>query len=242
MIVYAGKQFWNDFNNWDEALFQDAERPRDDDKFKLRPWMQSGKWDFRWTNKNTDFSHIMIKWYTVVPWTASGDHLQRRVPKLQEEWTSSELSPIAYTWATPEIMEIERENSAFVMVKSWNIKYLTWSGQSDIVETTNTSYFEIAQSWLYYIVMYWQFYFDSTYYDSSTSYQYKERVGIAQNIKWVFTKTNMTQARACGNWDTIQYTQISRCPAWTQMLPLLAHSFTDWTNYVTGSMLVVRLW
>ena len=52
MIVYAGKQYWNDFNNWDEALFQDANRPRDNDKFKLRPWLQSDKWDFRWTNKN----------------------------------------------------------------------------------------------------------------------------------------------------------------------------------------------
>jgi hypothetical protein len=38
MIVYAGKQFWNDFNNGDEALFQDANRPRDNDKFKIKPW------------------------------------------------------------------------------------------------------------------------------------------------------------------------------------------------------------
>ena len=55
MIVYAGKQFWNDFNNWDEALFQDAERPRDSDKFKLRPWLQSGKWDWRKSKTNIKF-------------------------------------------------------------------------------------------------------------------------------------------------------------------------------------------
>ena len=52
MIVYAGKQFWNDFNNGDEALFQDANRPRDNDKFKIKPWLQSDKWDFRSSNKN----------------------------------------------------------------------------------------------------------------------------------------------------------------------------------------------
>ena len=52
MIVYAGKQFWNDFNNGDEALFQDANRPRDNDKFKIKPWLQSEKQDFRQSNKN----------------------------------------------------------------------------------------------------------------------------------------------------------------------------------------------
>ena len=52
MIVYAGKQFWNDFNNGDEALFQDANRPRDNDKFKIRPWLQSDKWKQREVNKN----------------------------------------------------------------------------------------------------------------------------------------------------------------------------------------------
>lgn len=52
MIVYTGKQFWNDFNNWDEGLFQDANRPRDDNKFKIRPWLQSDKWKQRDTNKD----------------------------------------------------------------------------------------------------------------------------------------------------------------------------------------------
>ena len=52
MIVYTGKQYWNDFNNGDEWLFQDANRPRDNDKFKLRPWLQSDKRDWRWSNKN----------------------------------------------------------------------------------------------------------------------------------------------------------------------------------------------
>ena len=72
MIVYAWKQYWNDFNNWDEALFQDASRPRDNDKFKIRPWLQSDKWDWRDTNKNTWLPVHQYVWIAVAPsssWT-----------------------------------------------------------------------------------------------------------------------------------------------------------------------------
>jgi len=57
MIVYAGKQYWNEFNNWDEALFQDANRPRDDENFKIQPWMQGRKQDLRTAN-----SGIAAQW------------------------------------------------------------------------------------------------------------------------------------------------------------------------------------
>ena len=61
MIVYTGKQYWNSFNNWDEALFQDANRPRDNDMFKIKPWLQSDKWKFRESNKdiNTQTSELI---------------------------------------------------------------------------------------------------------------------------------------------------------------------------------------
>lgn len=69
MIVYAGKQFWNDFNNGDEALFEDANRPRDNDKFKIKPWLQSDKWDFRSSNKNinTKASWLIAHWAISAP-------------------------------------------------------------------------------------------------------------------------------------------------------------------------------
>ena len=47
MKVYSWRQFWNNFNSWDEGLFQDANRPRDDDKFKIKPWRQTEKLNFR---------------------------------------------------------------------------------------------------------------------------------------------------------------------------------------------------
>ena len=66
MKVYSWWQFWNDFNNWDEGLFQDANRPRDDDKFKLRPWLQSDKRKQREVNKDitTVASQLIATWVT----------------------------------------------------------------------------------------------------------------------------------------------------------------------------------
>lgn len=50
MIVYAGKQYWNEFNNWDEALFEDAVLPRDSYKFKIKQGIQTQKNDLRTAN------------------------------------------------------------------------------------------------------------------------------------------------------------------------------------------------
>ena len=63
MIVYTGKQFWNDFNNWDEGLFQDANRPRDNNKFKIRPWLQSDKWKQRDVNKDVGVDAAELLWW-----------------------------------------------------------------------------------------------------------------------------------------------------------------------------------
>ena len=64
MIVYTGKQFWNDFNNGDEWLFQDANRPRDNNKFKIKPWLQSEKIDVKQSAKNivTGMANMVAAW------------------------------------------------------------------------------------------------------------------------------------------------------------------------------------
>lgn len=86
MIVYAGKQFWNDFNNWDEWVFQDANRPRDNDKFKLRPWLQSDKWKWRDTNKNTWLPVHQYIWITVAP-SSSWTYFTR----VSDSWTKQQI-------------------------------------------------------------------------------------------------------------------------------------------------------
>lgn len=86
MIVYAWKQYWNEFNNWDEALFQDANRPRDNDMFKIRPWMQSGKWKWRDTNKDTWLPVHQYIWIAVAPswsWTY--------FTRVSDSWTKQQI-------------------------------------------------------------------------------------------------------------------------------------------------------
>lgn len=86
MIVYAGKQFWNDFNNGDEALFQDANRPRDNDKFKIRPWLQSDRWKWRETNKDTWLPVHQYVWIVVAP-TATRTYFKR----VSDSWTKQQI-------------------------------------------------------------------------------------------------------------------------------------------------------
>lgn len=103
MIVYTGKQFWNDFNNWDEGLFQDANRPRDDDKFKLRPWLQSDKWKQREVNKDiTTFASQLI-----AGWTTGGVAAAFTMP---EDCTIGNLSG-SLTRGEP-----------WCIVKDWNVE------------------------------------------------------------------------------------------------------------------------
>lgn len=83
MIVYTWKQRWNDFNNWDEALFQDANRPRDNDKFKIKPWLQSDKWDFRSSNKNINTKATELKCHAAI--TASSGTTYLYPSKLIED-------------------------------------------------------------------------------------------------------------------------------------------------------------
>ena len=183
MIVYAGKQFWNDFNNGDEALFQDANRPRDNDKFRIRPWLQSDKWDWRGANKNTSLCQLIIKWGSTVPWTSDWTSLKWAIPVLKPTWTASDLSNIGFSWATSELLEWLKEDrygNPYVALREWNITYETaWS-----TETKSWQYMEIFESWLYVVQVTWQFVFPS-WYSSSTSYQYKYRVGITAEINWV---------------------------------------------------------
>ena len=93
MIVYAGKQFWNDFNNWDEALFQDASRPRDDFKFKIQHWLQANKQDWRTANKNINMAQALVKW-AVLTWANTFAE-----PVFKTKYTSSDFSFLV--WYTP---------------------------------------------------------------------------------------------------------------------------------------------
>lgn len=104
MKVYSWKQYWNNFNSWDEGLFQDANRPRDDDKFKIRPWLQSDKWKQREVNKDitTVASQLVAEWKT--------DNVSSAV-NMPTDSTISKLSESVKKW-----------NPWCVVNKDWNIE------------------------------------------------------------------------------------------------------------------------
>ena len=103
MIVYSWKQRWNNFNNGDEALFQDANRPRDNDKFKIRPWLQSDKWKQREVNKDIYVDAAELYWWGETTVWAGGTFPETyTIPKLQEK--------------------IKRGNPWCIINKDWNIE------------------------------------------------------------------------------------------------------------------------
>ena len=196
MIVYAGKQFWNDFNNWDEGVFQDANRPRDYDKFKLRPWLQSDKWDFRDANKNiyTDAAQLVAKWARKA---GAFSQLPRdySIPYLKETYTASDLSFLSwYTtawWTTWGSAELEYYAKFLGQVKRGNpwCKITNWN-------------VEIVESGTYIIQAFAQFLFPSGY-SSSTSYQYREEVALLGLDNGTWVRQHRNQGRACWTWDQI---------------------------------------
>lgn len=239
------EQNLNTLYNSDEKLFSDNQRPRDELGFKIKPWEQIWKRDWRGTNKNICFSHVMIKWWSIVPWSQAGKSIIRVVPKLQKERTEKERYTWFPYWVGVDInyTKMEKINNPFVMVKEWPISYRTgdW-GTWQKKETTNTCYFEIMSEWLYYVMCYGVFYFDINYYDSNESYKYKQRVWLGQkDSNWVFFNTDRIQARACGNGDVLRFMQISFFPKWSQLLPMVWHSFLSGTNSVFGAINLVRL-
>ena len=90
MIVYAGKQFWNNFNNWDEGVFQDANRPRDNDMFMIRSWVQTRKQDLRTANSGIAAQGTFY-WLKVQAWQAS---IARNTAYMRNSYTASDISDI----------------------------------------------------------------------------------------------------------------------------------------------------
>ena len=242
MIVYAGKQFWNEFNNGDEALFQDADRPRDNDKFKIKPWMQSGKWDFRWANKNTDLSQIVVKWWSNVPYTQEWNSLKWTVPTLQEKWTASEFIGVGFPSSLMndgilEALQEDKANNPYVAVKSWAIKYISWGSETSM----NWQYLEVLKSWLYIVQASWQFWFLSNYL-SSESYVFKYWVAVAIENNGVFQEVATNVARCCWNWDVQNCFYIAWIDQGAKLVPMTAHTFSWGATFVVQWISMIRLW
>lgn len=185
MIVYAGKQFWNDFNNGDEALFQDANRPRDNDKFKIRPWLQSDKWDWRGSNKNISMAQALVRCIVKNPsWTFT-------TPYFKTEYADNEFSFIV--WYTPNWWETITSAQATVLARESKIQ--TW--QWDACMAVSDGNVIIQKSWTYIIEAFAEFVYP-TWYNSGTSYQYIEYVALKNYKDNEWKVVLWSTDRACG--------------------------------------------
>lgn len=187
MIVYAWKQYWNDFNNWDEALFQDASRPRDNDMFKLRPWLQSDKWDWRWTNKNINMAQALVRCIVKNPsWTFT-------TPSFKTKYWDNDFSFIV--WYTPNWWTAITSAQAAQLAKESEIQ--TWQGDPCIsVKDGNVI---INKSWTYILEAFAEFRYP-TWYSVASSYQYIEYVALKNYKDNQWRVVLGTTDRAC--WST----------------------------------------
>ena len=123
MIGFSGKQYWNDFNNWDEALFQDANRPRDEDKFKIRPWMQSDKRKWRDTNKDTWLPVHQYIGIAVAP-TATWTYFTR----VSDSWTEQQIKSCC-SWYDS-------------IISWWNVQWWTASSLMKDINSRKQAYWQ----------------------------------------------------------------------------------------------------
>ena len=234
MIVYAGKQYWNKFNNWDEALFQDANRPRDNDMFKLRPWLQSDKWNLRDANKNivTHATELLVKWIVKAS-AASAIPSWFSIPYLQETYTADDLSafngyvPAGWSaWGSSDLNDFAK--------RLWQLKYGDpWCKIKDgNVEITNTGTFIIQA--------FGQYKFPNGYY-TTNSYIYQEHVALLKKSKNWWVIMNKNQARACWVDDQLLTWQVGWFNAGEVFNVGVAHTYSSETVMI-WCLNLQRLW
>ena len=186
MIVYAGKQFWNDFNNWDEALFQDANRPRDNDMFKLRPWFQSDKWKWRETNKATNAAQALLRCIVKNPsWTFTTPYFKTKY------WDSDFSFIVGYV---PNWWSAITSAEATALARESNIQ----AGEWDTWISVKDGNVIIQKSWTYIIEAFAEFVY-TTWYNTGASYQYIEYVALKSYENNAWRVVLWSTDRACGS-------------------------------------------
>ena len=233
MIVYAGKQFWNNFNNWDEALFQDANRPRDNDMFKIKPWMQAEKWDWKKTNKNRFPSMYHVYWFAKVagnfpPYYKSSDGVVWMRIRFKSSYTESDFSSV-----TPYVAWNQKTYTASDLL--WFVKNAYWEN-GDAKASIVDEYLEIQETWIYFIDAFAQFIYPSWYdYSSSTSYPLHLWI-IIDGQEYAYT-----QSRSCFYLDRLHETFVEPITAWSKLAIWVAHGYSSAQILVAWWITAVRM-
>lgn len=234
MIVYAGKQYGNEFNNGDEALFEDAKRPRDSQMFKITPWMQGWRWDWKKTNKNREPSLFHAYGFSLVEWAnpvnnKSTDGIVWKRIRFKSKYSTSDFSSIApYTRATWAVLDA---NDLLQYVDD------AYGENGDAKATIKDERLEIQESWVYFIDMFAQFVYPSWYnYASNTSYP----LYLGLLVEWKGTYAD-TQSRSCFYLDRLHETFATPIPKGTRISLGVAHGYTSASILVACWITAVRM-
>lgn len=221
MIVYTGKQYWNEFNNWDEGLFQDANRPRDNDKFKLRPWLQSDKWDWRKANKNIYMAQALVKGAVLTAWGVFAE------PYLKSGYTSSDFSFLV--WYIPNGWTAITSSQATAYANDRKMETWKW----DACISVQNGHVIVNKSGTYILEAWAEFTYPSGY-SASTSYQYIEFVELVAKDKEedAWQRAIATTDRACGSTSYRKASYVTYATQWTLLQVRAWHTY--WSNVWIG--------
>lgn len=129
--------WWNNFNNGDEALFQDAPRPRDSHWFKIQPWMQSDKWWWKDSMWDAYLRQLLIKWPKFVTWISDWNAVWWNPVEFKEEWTAADIDWVMgyHYWTSNanwyldqsyfDYLKAFKKGSPWVNIKDW-MAYCSW--------------------------------------------------------------------------------------------------------------------
>lgn len=241
MIMYAWKQFGNDFRNGDDAVFWDSNRPRDDNGTKIRPWLQGDKWNFRDVNKKTGFSMLTITWWDVVPWFQSWTPLIYTTITLKTKWDLADIQSHGIIRATPETMQSAQAqlvNDPKYKLSYEKVTYQSWTWTKDWETTT----VEIQEEWLYYIEVEWGFMMPA-WYNTNNSYLDKFYTSIYQEFDdWIYRALTTHQERGTSSYPYIRCSTFLTLTQWIKLIPCFAHTYTNWTVTVSGYIKLIKMW
>lgn len=207
--------YWNNFNNWDEALLSDSNRPRDEFGLKIQPWKQTDKWKWRDTNKDIDLKQSIYASLAIIPTSWVWQYNS----SFKESYNSQDLAFVDnFTPCFPQYNKHDRQWWAndLKVQKRWD----SW------VKLDEDWNIEFYLEWSYIIQAVCQFIFPD-WYDTSTSYLVKEYVVLKEFHKDenAFVQSAKNQWRWCWTDDVVTVNHITWADKWDKMTMWVWHTY-----------------
>ena len=206
------------FANPDEAMFSDANRPRDPNGFRIMPGVQMPKWSLREKIKDTYLNQIIVKGACMPKGISSWGNLESALTttKFKKEYTSEDFnfllwyevwtSDIHGKYTEEHINNLVKDRKTEIFGKPW-------------VDVSNGDVI-IRKNWSYIV----QFYADFNYkYPRDTNRLDKVFMYLVYNGKvWV-----RMQQRTCATTDWVSGLYIGWLKKWDRLNIACAVAFTD---------------